>query len=157
RPVAYERDARVRGRLLDIQDAPVAGVLVSLTRGDVAVEGLTDDKGRFDLALAGSTLGPGPAALHLEHVSRVPWRKGARVGPMSVVVLSPRPIPFAYPVGAFAMAVVAASAYVLLRTRPWTRLLVRWRRRRRKPEAAPPTDVTQGDDAPTPGLKLARP
>jgi hypothetical protein len=156
RPVPFERDVTVRGRLVDDDGTGVAGALVSLARGPSVADATTDERGAFDLALAGSTLGPGPAALTLEHVSRVPWRRGTRVGPLSVVVLAPRPVPLAYPLGALAATAVAALAYVLLRTRPWERLLTRWRSRRRKPEAAPPVDLA-AEDMISPGLKLARP
>src|SRR5262249_32588014 len=164
RPVPFERDVTVRGRLLEDDGAngegdgggAGAGAPVSLARGATTAEPPPAARGRFDLRLAGSTLGPGPAALTVEHVSRVPWRRGTRVGPLSVVVLAPRPIPLIYPVGALAAACLAVVAYVLLRTRPWERLLVRWRRRRRKPEAAPPPELA-ADESVAPGLKLARP
>jgi hypothetical protein len=156
RPVPFERDVAVRGRLVDDDGAAVPGALVSLARGDNITETTTDDKGAFDLRLAASALGPGPAALTVEHVSRVPWRRGTRVGPLSVVVLAPRPLPLTGPLGALAATGLAVIAYVLLRTRPWERLLSRWRRRRRKPEAAPPPELA-AEDAVAPGLKLARP
>ncbi len=156
RPVPFERDVSVRGRLIDDDGGAVVGAMLSLARGDTVVETTTDDRGGFDLRVAGSTLGAGPAALTIEHVSRVPWRRGTRLGPLSVVVLAPRPIPLIYPLGALAATGLAVVAYVLLRTRPWERLLTRWRRRRRKPEAAPPPELA-AEDTVSPGLKLARP
>jgi len=156
RPVPFENDVRVGGRLVDGEGAPVGGALVALRRGDTAVESVTDDDGRFDLEIGASVIGPGPAALTLEHVSRLPWRRGTRVGPLSVVVLSPRPIPLHYPLGALAVTGLAVLAYVLLRTRPWEKLYARWRRLRRKPEAARPTEAA-AEAVVAPGLKLARP
>jgi hypothetical protein len=68
----------------------------------------------------------------------------------------PRPVPRWVTPLAFALTLAAVGAYALLRTQPWLALAARWRARRRRPESAPDHPISE-EEAPAPGLKLARP
>jgi hypothetical protein len=157
-PLRYERSFTIAGRLLDAEGKPAPGALVTAARGAERLrEAVTDAKGRFSLRVAAADLGAGPHVLVLEHRSTVPWRRGTRSGPIAIAIAPPRPVPGWVSFAAFGVTALAAAAYVLARTRPWEPLVARWRARRRRPESAPDVALTAEEEAPAPGLKLARP
>jgi len=158
--VRFERKLEIGGKLLDAEGKPVSGGLVELLRtnaGEERVEeDITDARGRFTLRVAAADLGPGSVSLVVEHRSTVAWRRGTRSTPLVFMIDKPRPVPRWVTPLAFAMTLAAVGAYALLRTRPWLALAARWRARRRRPESAPDRPISE-EEAPAPGLKLARP
>lgn len=156
--VRYERSFTLAGKLLDAEGKPVSGAIVSLERdGQRLRDAITDGKGRFSMRQPAADLGSGPQSVVLEHRSTVPWRRGTLSSPISLEIAPPRPVPWWVSFAAFGVTALAALAYVLARTQPWRPLLARWRARRRRPESAPDAPLTAEEEAPAPGLKLARP
>ena len=155
--IAYEADLVAAGRLLDAESKPVTGARVVLAAGGKRVrEAVTDGKGSFELRAPAADQGPGMVQITIAHESNLPWRRGTRLGPYPVEIAPPEPVPLSYTLVTFAVTAAAVFAYVLLRSRPWLRLAVEIRRRRRKPEAA--TVLATPEEAPpTPGLRVARP
>jgi hypothetical protein len=155
--VRFEKKLEVGGKLLDAEGKPVTGALVELLRDEERIdEDVSDARGRFGLSVPASTLGPGTVSLVIEHRSTVAWRRGTRSTPLVFFIEQPRPVPRWVTPAAFLMTLAAVAIYVLLRTRPWERLAAAWRARRRRPESAPEQPLSE-EEAPAPGLKLARP
>ena len=153
RALRYEADLRVAGKLVDGEGRPVVGAVVALElKGARADEASTDGDGRFEFEMPAAKLGVGPASMALQHVSRVAWRRGFDLPARVVFVLEPRPVPLAYPIGAFAVTAFGLLAFALWRLRPFGRP---------KPPGKTPTETADGAaPAPpvlAPGLKVARP
>jgi hypothetical protein len=60
-----------KGRVVDAKDAPVAGALVTLTRGVDRIETRSDDAGSFSFELTGDRRVPGPAVISARLGARV--------------------------------------------------------------------------------------
>jgi hypothetical protein len=158
--VKYESTIRITGKLVaDEKSEPVANVLVQVGAGSKKLaDALTHKDGSFTLSFSASDLAPGAATIAVAYDSRVPWRRGTRSDPLTFTVLEPRPVPIIYTILAFLATAMAVGALVLWRTKPWRKLLLRWRRRRAPVDA---TNEPARPDEPAivaaAGLKLARP
>jgi Carboxypeptidase regulatory-like domain len=151
RALSYDGELRVTGRLVDGEGNAVPGALITLElKGVRADEAEADSDGSFRFSIPAAKLGVGPASLALEHVSRVAWRRGFRLPARVVFVLEPRPIPIAYPIGAFAATVLGLLSFGVWRMRPF----LRWK----KQPAAPATadGVAEAPAPLVPGLKIGR-
>jgi hypothetical protein len=156
--VRYEKAIAASGKLLDSEGKPVSGALVAMLRDGARVtEDVTDARGRFALEVRAADHGPGPARFTLEHRSTMAWRRGTVSSPFTVEIDKPRPVPPWVSYAAFAGAALAVVAYVLVRAQPWNLALAWLRARRRRPESAPEQPLGAEEEAPAPGLKLARP
>lgn len=133
------------GRLSEVT-RPAAGATVALWRtGDPGerpvASAVTDEAGRFRVAVRGEALGVGRGFVEARYRPEVSWREPSRSALVPVEVRPPRPPAWAFwlPPGATALA---AGLLVALRRRPLARL----RRRRaegRARAAAPAAGVTE--------------
>jgi hypothetical protein len=157
-PIRHERRFAVSARLIDSEGAPVSGAMVGLEHeGRRLHEAVTDGAGRFSLRAAAADLGPGAWTVFVNHRSTFAWRRGTRSGPIPLEIARPRPVPAWVSVAAFSTTLFAVGLYAVLRARPWEALAAMWRARRRRPESAPDQPLSDEEEAPEPGLKLARP
>jgi hypothetical protein len=153
RAIRYEGDLEVSGRLVDGEGTPVVGAVVGLELKGARVEEVsTDGDGAFEFEIPAAKLGVGPASMALVHVSRVAWRRGINLPARVVFVLEPRPVPLAYPIGAFAITAAGLLAFALWRVRPFGR-----RSAPRKPPAETQGGTAEAPPSLVPGLKVARP
>ncbi len=156
RSVSHSSRIKGRGRLADMDGAPIPGAPVVLLVGSNRVaETLTKPDGSFELSVAASELGAGKFNVQAVFDSTQSWRRSARSTPAAVTIAEPQPVPIGYTLAAFGATAFALLAFVGLRAKPWTR----WHgwRRRHTPDETEDEDERIDDEPVRTGLAPARP
>lgn len=159
--IGFEGHLVGHGRLTDDAGAPVAAQAVTLVvsgRGGAdrrsLDEAVTGPDGGFTVEAPAGELGGGPHTVQVVFTSTRPYLESSRSAPVRIEVAPRRPVPVGYSLAAFAATFAAILAFVLLRTRPWTRWLGRLRREAPGPAAG---SARSSEATPHTGLALARP
>ena len=116
--VAFEGTVKVKGKVIDDDGAPIAGVAVAITGDEQRVGAATTGAdGTYHLAIAAERLGVGRHTMQAAVESKDVWRTSSRSGPAFVSIGNPKPAPTGISVAAFAVTAIAALVFVLARRR----------------------------------------
>ena len=116
--VPFEGTVKVKGKVIDDDGAPIAGVAVAVTADEQRVGAATTGAdGTYQLAIVAERLGVGRHTLQAAVESKDVWRTSSRSGPAFVSIGTPRPAPTGISVAAFAVTAIAALVFVLARRR----------------------------------------
>ncbi|HVV85187.1 MAG TPA: carboxypeptidase-like regulatory domain-containing protein [Kofleriaceae bacterium] len=116
--VAFEGTVKTKGKVLDDDGNPIAGVAVAVTADDARVGATTTGAdGTYKLSIAADRLGVGRKTLQAAVESKDAWRTSSRSGPAFVTIGTPRPAPNGITITAFAITALAALLFILARRR----------------------------------------